>query len=98
MIPTNNHSEELSWGTANLIEGLIQRALIAEKGNFLRALESCLTEEDGQRLIQELLPLQPIMGLHEWPHGQGDDLGTAIRYMVDKDDFYEQRDNTSGNS
>lgn len=88
----------LSWGTHSLIEGLIQSALIEDKGYFLRALESCETEEEGQRLVAELLEIQPIIGLHHWPHGQGDELGKAIKYMADKDDFYEQRNHTTGNS
>lgn len=91
MIPTNNYIEELSWGTHNLCECMIQVALIDNRSDFLRLLDSCQTEDEGQALAQKLLPLQPVMGYHSWPHGQGDDLGRAIRYQVDKDNFYERK-------
>jgi len=49
------------------------------------------SEEEAKKHIERLKEFQPIMGLHIWPHGQGEDLGRAIRYQVDKDDLHEQR-------
>ena len=50
-----------------------------------------LTEEQAWQHIKKLQEFMPIVGLHTWPHGQGEELGQAIRYQVDKDDFHEQR-------
>jgi hypothetical protein len=85
----------LDWGTHMAIESMIQVALVYDKNQWLKRLEACITEEDGQALIAELYEYMPVMGYHSWPHGQGEDLGKAIRYQADKDDFYE-RDTTSG--
>lgn len=84
----------VQWGTLSLVEGLIHTALLEDKSHYLRVLASIEYEIEAEALIEELLKIQPIMGLHCWPHGQGKELGEAIRYMVDKDEFYERNSNT----
>ena len=76
------------------LERLIQTAMVDNREDFLRALSEMEYEIEAEAMIRELNELQPIMGLHAWPHGQGEDLGKAIRYMVDKDDFYERHTHT----
>lgn len=49
------------------------------------------SEQEALKMISDLIPFMPIMGLHRWPHGQNEELGMAIRYQVDKDDLHEQR-------
>lgn len=49
------------------------------------------TELQAWEHIKKLQEFMPVMGLHSWPHGQGDDLKKAIQYQADKDDLHELR-------
>jgi hypothetical protein len=49
-----------------------------------------ITEDEAQKVMQELVEYMPIMGLHLWPLDVKQQ-GQAIRYQVMKDDFHEQR-------
>lgn len=49
------------------------------------------SEEEAYKMIEELMEFMPIMGLHKWPHGQNEEMGAAIRYQVNKDNFHETR-------
>jgi hypothetical protein len=84
--------DPVSEVTRRRLESMISVALLNpnERSRY-EAKAIFISEEDAQRLCEELKPLMPIMGLHRWPHGQNDEMGAAIKYQVAKDDLHEQR-------
>ncbi len=80
---------ECSEMTRRRLEYMISNALIYNRLEYEMRSAIC-TEDEALGMIAELSQQMPIMGLHSVPldmRQQGD----AIRYMVAKDDFYEQR-------
>lgn len=84
--------EPVSEVTRRRLELMISVALL-NPNERLRFEDKAIfaTEEEALKMIEQLRSFMPIMGLHRWPHGMNEELGQAIRYQVDKDDFHEQR-------
>lgn len=84
--------EAVSEVTRRRLELMISVALL-NPNERLRFEERSVnpTELEALKMIEELKPFMPIMGLHRWPHGQNEELGAAIKYQVEKDDLHEQR-------
>lgn len=80
----------VSENTGRLLCVMFDQALISSNEKlWYEANWFKFTESEARQHIEKLQGSMPIMGLHLWPHGQGEDLGRAIKYQVDKDDFYE---------
>ena len=89
----DSYEEEISYVLAGMIETMINNYTLndEEKKHFFKELQGCKTQIQGMNLAAKLTAFEPIMGLHSWPHGQNEDLGKAIQYQVDKDNFHESR-------
>lgn len=86
-------STDLTERTGRLLCTLFGNALLYSEEKFWYEMNWFkFTEKEAWDHINKLQnEFMPIMGLHSWPHGQGEDLKKAIQYQADKDDFYEQR-------
>jgi len=84
--------EEVREVTRRRLEMMISVALL-NPNERLRYEEKSIfiSEQDALKMCEELKEYMPIMGLHRWPHGQNEELGSAIKYQVDKDNLHEQR-------
>ena len=85
-------STDLTERTGRLLCTLFDTALLySEEKLWYESNWFKLTEKEAWQHIEKLQQYLPIMGLHSWPHGQGEDLKKAIQYQVDKDNFHEER-------
>lgn len=74
---------------------MIAAALItSEERSNLETIAYTFNESEAQEWIDKLQDQMPIPGFHNTAHGM-DEINKAVRFAVDKDDFYE-RNITSG--
>lgn len=83
---------EISWQTLQMIEVLISNANLYthEKLRFEIRMMELKTQEQAERLLQELIPFQPIMGLEKIPTNVGD-AALATKLRVEREDFKERK-------
>lgn len=65
------------------------RESTGDRERFEQELKAVETESQGQAMIERLRPYCPIMGLHKLPT-RDYEISQAVRYMIDKDNFYER--------
>lgn len=91
--PLLSNQNDLTEMTARRLNYMIAVALIDwEERHRLEMKVHKLTEKEGLELCEKLKDSMPQMGYHSIPLSV-EEQGRAIRYAVDKDDYYEQRTN-----
>jgi hypothetical protein len=85
-------SARISWGSLQMVEVLLSDANLYsdEKLVYERRMMEARTQEEIDKLIQELIHLQPIMGLERFPTNVGD-AAKATKIRVEREDFKERK-------
>lgn len=91
--PLLSNQSDLTEVTARRLNYMIAVALIHwEERHSLEMKVHTMTEKEALALCDKLKDSMPQVGYHTIPHSVAEQ-GQAIRYAVDKDDYYEQRTN-----
>jgi hypothetical protein len=93
--PLYAHQTDQTETTSRRLNAMIATALItSEERNRLESIAYKISEAEALALCEKLKDSMPQVGYHTIPHSV-EDFGKAIRYAVDKDDYYN--DNRSKN-
>lgn len=87
----NYEEEPVSEVTRRRLEFMISVALLTPNEKLKYEKQSIfISEEEANKVIEELKQIMPIMGLHNWPLDMRQQ-AEAIKYQVAKDDLHEER-------
>lgn len=87
---SNDHYEELDFGLVVYIDNLIRQVQAPE---YYERLNKITTDAEAQILIAELEAMRLPLPYERIPHTVKEQ-GETIRFLADKDDFYERNINT----
>lgn len=94
IVANTNEPEYASEVTMRRLRYYIAIALIDSDEKIRIETESYFyNEQEAENKIQYLIQYLPIPGHHTIAHGVAE-INQAVRYAVDKDDFYERHNNS----
>lgn len=85
--------EEIDIAYVGLVESRLSRSLIDphQKAFYMTRLMYSQDMNEIRTIHKRAEENQPIIGLEIYPYGQGEELHKAIKYRVDRDDFYDRQ-------
>jgi hypothetical protein len=89
--PLHAHPTGQTETTSRRLNLMISVALInSDERVKLESIAYKLSEDEAQKLCDKLKDSMPQVGYHTIPHSV-EEFGRAIRYAVDKDDYYNDQ-------
>lgn len=85
--------EEIDIAYIGFIESRLSRSLLNpdKKSKYFTRLTLSQDMNEIRTIHKIAEENQPIIGLEIYPYGQGDEIREAIKYRVDRDDYYDRR-------